>query len=291
MAVFVTSACGKTEPKAGGTSTAGHATAGDTIRDAESTADTSGNGSYGADADGNAADHYYVTTDGSVGLCDYTALSYHLINTEVTEEDIAAKMNETLDYFNNVLWLNVTEVTDDLVKKYYQYNSVDELKMAYYEVIKEQKEEDAFAAYREEIVTQLVEGSVVYADLTEESADYYNSLMAHYKALAFAEGISTEEYAASTLNLNKEQFETKVAADALEMATREKVVLAVAEAEGYMVTHGEYNKRIGGYMEYYGYTDEAAFKNDLSEDFINENMLMDVTVDNLLARSEPISYE
>ncbi|MCR4840981.1 MAG: hypothetical protein K5848_05515 [Lachnospiraceae bacterium] len=236
-------------------------------------------------------EYYYLSMDSSVGLCDYSALTYHVIDTSVTEEELNEKMDETLDYFNNVLWLNVSEVTDELVKQYYQYESVEELKKAYYEVIKEKKDKEAIAAYKEEIIKTLVEGSDVLVDLTDESAEYYNSLMAHYKALAFAEGLTVSEYAAQKLGIGEEELETTVAADALELAKRKKIILAVAEAEGYMVTQGEYNLRVADYMEYYGYTDEAAFKNDFSEDFINENMLMDITIDNLLAKAEPVESE
>ena len=235
-----------------------------------------------------SSDYYYVTEDGSVGLCDYTAFTYHVVSTDVTEEQMDEKMQETLDYFRNVLYLDVTEVTDDLVSQYYEYSTVEELKEAYAEVIKAKNEEDAQAAYEEEIVTQLVEGSDIFVDVTEDSAATYNSLMAHYKALAYAEGVTLEEYAENELGITFSDLEQELAQDAVDHTMRKMVVLAVAEAEGYTVTKGEYNLRIAEYMEYYGYEDEASFEYDFTVEYIMENMLMDITLEKLVAMSNGI---
>ncbi|MBP3238098.1 MAG: hypothetical protein J6M24_03270 [Lachnospiraceae bacterium] len=232
--------------------------------------------------------YYYISEDGSVGLCNYNDISYHEQDTSAEATELEAKMNETLSVISKSENKEIPELTDALVSKYYDYKSVDELRNAYKKMIEESKEEKAEDAYKNEILSYIVENSSFNSDLTEKSCTYYASLYSYYNARAVAKNMSFDEYVETYYETPAAEFKKNIARDATQLACRTEALLAIAEAEKLEITDEIYEEKIKTYMEKFGYSDRELFEKEYSRDVIEFNILQDLAFEYVLGKAKSL---
>lgn len=247
-------------------------------------------GTEGTDKNGAAGDsekYVYITADKSVALGQYEGVTYRLADTDVTDEELNEKMKDTLEYFQS--FMEIDALTDEVVAEFYEgYESVEELKEAYRDIILQKKQEEAQISYQEQVLTQIVENSDIFVDLTEDAAQCYSSLIIHYNALAVAGNMSLEEYAVNVLGLRSETWQEQIAADAANITYRHTILLAIAEAENITVSDSEYESGLEKYMEYYGYDNRELFEQEFTKEYIIRNMLEDSALEYVMSKALPI---
>ena len=232
--------------------------------------------------------YFYTKKDGSVGLCNYNEVSYHKQNTEAEDTELQKKLDETREAVSKMEGKELTELTDELVAKYYEYKSVAALKDAYKKMIEESKEEKAETAYKNEILSYIVDNSCFNSDLTEKSCTYYASLYSYYNAQAVTKNMSFDQYVEEAYGTNAADFKKNIAKDATELACRTEALLAIAEAEKIEITDEVYEAKIKLYMEKFGYTDRELFEKEYSKDVIEFNILQDLAFDYVLGKARSV---
>ena len=238
----------------------------------------------GQDSDG----YYYLSKDGSVAVCDYNEISYHKQATEADEAELNAKLDETLKAVSKSENREVTELTDALVAKYFDYKTVSELKEAYRKMIEESKQEKAETAYKNEILSYIVANSSFKGDLTEKSCTFYASLYSYYNSQAVSKNMSFDEYVRATYDMSEDDFKLKLAKDATELACRTEVLLTIAESEKLEISDDVYNEKMKEYMDEYGYTDKELFEKEYSTDVIKSNILQELAFEYVLEKAKAI---
>lgn len=229
-------------------------------------------------------EYVYVTRDKSVGLGQYEGLTYQTADTSATEAEVEEKMKDTLEYFQS--FMEIDELTDEVVAEFYEgYDSVEELRTAYSDIISQKKLEEAQKDYQEQVLTQIVENSDIFVDLTEDAAKCYSSLVNHYNTLAVAGNMTLEEYAVSVLGLPAGSWQEEIAEDAANLTYRHTILLAIAEAQDITVTDSEYEAGIEKYMEYYGYDNRELFEQEFTKEYIIQNMLEDSALEYVMSKA------
>ena len=259
--------------------------------DAKITEGVSDNGADSDSVEGEADDsqkngeeelYVYVTKDNSVGLGKYEGLTYTLIDTSVTQEQIDETMAETLEYFQSIM--EIDELTDDVIAEFYDgYETVEDLKAAYSQIIEQNNIAEAQLMYQEEILNQIVENSDVFVDLTDEAAKCYSSLVTHYNVQAVAANMTFDEYITDVLGMTDDTWEEEIAEDAATLTYRHAVLLAIAEAENITISDAEYESKVGEYMDYYGYDNLKLFEKEYTKEYIITNMLEDSALEHVMS--------
>lgn len=284
---FVLGACGKKD-KEKEVSTESDAKISGELTNDVSDENNSGNGESGdgSQNENGEGSYVYVTQDNSVGLGKYEGLTYTLIDTSVTQEQIDETMTETLEYFQSIM--EIDELTDDVIAEFYDgYETVEELKAAYSQIIEQNNIIEAELRYQEDILNQIVENSDVFVDLTDEAAQCYSSLVTHYNVQAVAANMTFDEYVTDVLGMTADTWEEKIAEDAATLTYRHTVLLAIAEAENITISDAEYESKVGEYMDYYGYDNLKLFEKEYTKEYIITNMLEDSALEYVMSTAIP----
>lgn len=294
MSVCLFAACGKDKTD-GITGTAADANNSENVSgsgdDNSSENETDGDGA-GTDNDG--ADEFdeklyvYVTADRSVGLRKYEGIEYIPYDTNATEAEINASMEDTLKYFQS--FMEIDELTDEIVAEFYEdYSTVEDLYNAFAEIISHNKQVEAPFNNQEQVLNKLVETCDIFVDLTAEAAECYSALVIHYNALAVASVISLDEYMNNVLYPGVTDWQKRLAEDAAELTCRHKILLAIAEAENITISDSDYQSLVAGYMEYYGYDSLELFEQEFTKEQIVMNMLEDSALEYVMSKAIPVN--
>jgi trigger factor len=138
----------------------------------------------------------------------------------------------------------------------------------------------------EEIRTQAL--ATCTFDLNEKQQQtYYDEFVDYYTSTAEMYGYTLEDYLAA-MGTTMEDFETSAQTYARDVLCAKLFYEAVAEKENIQVTDEEYESRIDGYLQSYGYEGRREeFEEVSGRDVIEENMLFDMVNEKLIEWNTP----
>ncbi len=168
------------------------------------------------------------------------------------------------------------EYTDEFVKDYLGYSSIE----AYESAVRESLTEFNETANLYSVIVQLwqkIAGETVVLQYPEkELTETYDSTVSAHKDLAEELGVSFTDYVTTYHGMTVEEFYEKVKAESKITVRDEMICFAIARAEGITLTEEEYTERALEYAEeQYGLDSVGALEEMYGKDMIYRLVLCD----------------
>ncbi len=168
------------------------------------------------------------------------------------------------------------EYSEDFVRGYLGYDSIEDFEVGIRELIAEHYE----SLYNQYVISQVwatvVENTTVIKYPEEEMQTMYDDMITAEKMYAEAQGINFADYVGVNYQKTEEEFYDYVMESVKERIKEEMICYAIARAENITLTDEEYTKRATEYaLDYYELDSLEAFEVVYSHDTICQILMID----------------
>lgn len=164
------------------------------------------------------------------------------------------------------------------------YDNVDTLYAGIREQYEISKQQDAEADMQYQILQKVIDNSTFEMN-EDEITLYVNDLKSQYETYASYYGYDLETYVTLASGMTMTEFEDQCREIAIYRIQNPLVQMAVAEAEGLVLTEEEYTERAKEYMEYYGYTTIEELEEAYTKETVELQLTSDMAVEFLTANA------
>ncbi|MCM1273594.1 MAG: FKBP-type peptidyl-prolyl cis-trans isomerase [Clostridium sp.] len=183
----------------------------------------------------------------------------------------------TVEYSINVTAITeevMPELTADLIAEL-GYESENDMRTKITEELKSSNETYSIQDMRENLIQQVIDDTT-FAGYTDEMYNACKEVVdSSYAAYMEMFGCESVEEVYEMFGLTDEDIENEV----VQLIYRQMVIDEISEIENITVTDEEYNKRLPGYAELYGYESATAMEATVEREDIRSAMLEDMVID------------
>ena len=195
-----------------------------------------------------------------------------------TNEEVAGKDAEFAVKINSIQDCQYEELTDEMVKENFGYDTVDAFNQAMLEALQQNK----LAALEQNksslVLSQVIKNSQILGYPEDELEQYKQSTISTYQQYATAYGMTYEDFLSSYLEMSVEAFEQYALESAESSLKQELVLQAIANAEQLTFTSAEYNEYLSGLASSYGYDSLSTMVSDIGNDVLQRSMLLETAL-------------
>jgi len=233
--------------------------------------------------------------DGLIGANIGDTVSINLNFPEVYQNnpDLAGKpvvFNVTI---NSIAAAMVPELTDEYVKEFTEYDSVQAFKDATKQQLQEISDENYEADLMNVVLNKLIEEatfSSIPQSLLDFHADTYRNFMEQQVMLTY--GVTLDEYL-EYLGMTRDDFEQVVSRFAEGQAKAELVEKAIADSEKIKISEKDYKEMLPQYMSDRGVSTEENLRKNETKEQTKENMrrikAMDLVIDQAVVTENKVN--
>ena len=184
----------------------------------------------------------------------------------------------------NAILRTPQDLTDDMVKEYTDYESVEDWEAA-------TKENLAHALMGQTMWDAYIVTCQVKSYPEEEIQEYVERMTSFYEGMASIYSMTLEEFLTQGMGVTKEEFDETAELYAKNDVAKPLIAEAIAEKEGISVSEEEYQEAVPRYMEMTGYYDEEAFFEQYTEDYLRNFLLQEKVQDFMLENARLTAAE
>ncbi|MBR4725605.1 MAG: trigger factor [Lachnospiraceae bacterium] len=187
-------------------------------------------------------------------------------------EDLAGKPVTFVVTINSISETVVPELTDQLIADNTEFATIAEYRAYIKGELEEEAAEEAEEDLKNEII-QIAVGNATFggeieeeiADLTQQALDYYDQMAQSYY------GVSGAELFGAFYGVDEEGYRQMLEEDSRVQTETQHMLEKVAEVEQLTYTEEEYQAEFEDiFYSYYGFTDEAEVREELTEEQIDK---------------------
>lgn len=180
----------------------------------------------------------------------------------------------------------IPELTDDFIKAQTGYDTLAALRAYVRESLETELEAYIEEAFQKSVLTEIIKNATFDGAINDEITEYANSIIDQYKSYALAYSMSLEDFLYNAIGYTLETFYAEVAEVADFNVKCDKILVAIAEAEGFTVSDSEYSAAIQAIMESSSnFSSEADVIAAYGEEAIRNGILSDMALDFVLGNA------
>lgn len=180
---------------------------------------------------------------------------------------------------NHIYEQKLPDYTDEFVKKYYGYDTVEAFEKALLESLEAQYESNRTYYRLYQVWDQLQSGSEILKYPETEYNEMYQNYVSYYTSLASEKGLSLNEYAADELGMSVSEFNDWLESEVKAYLKEEMILYAIARLEKLTVSEEEYQAGALRYAQNYGLSSVAELETYFDPANIRQNILFDKTLE------------
>ncbi len=189
--------------------------------------------------------------------------------------ECAGKTVEYTAVLNGIYEVKLPKYTDDFVKGYFGYDTVEDYENAVRTGLEEYYEELNTEYVISQIWPQIVDNTVVLQYPEKELQAYYDEFMAPHQRILDNFDITLENYASVYYSMTADEFTESVMKEAEDAVKTEMIGYAIARAENITVTDEEYTERAEAYAAEFEMESLEEFEETYGKDKILQLILID----------------
>lgn len=176
---------------------------------------------------------------------------------------------------NHIAKTTVPELTDDLVKKISNYETIDEYKNYIRETLETEKAKNAESS-KSSTVWQIVTTNCIVNSYPEDQIQkYITDMKKYYTEYASKTNMELSEFLKSYYNMTEDDFEEQATSTAQQSVGQELIAQAIADKENITLSEEEYNAGIANYIADGSYSSAEEFEEYYGKDSIQRRILME----------------
>jgi len=193
---------------------------------------------------------------------------------------------------NSISATKIPELTEEYVKEYTEYDSIEAFKEGVRAQLQELSDE-YFESDKKYNVLQAIVDNATFSSIPQNLIDYYAYVYRNYveQQMLFNYGVSLDYYL-TIINMSEEEFGEIARQNGESQAKMEIVQKAIADAEGIDISDDEYNELLEDYLAKQGYSSEENLRQYETKEQTIENMRLqkawDYVVEQAVIKEEPI---
>lgn len=199
-------------------------------------------------------------------------------DTYSNNPDLAGKEAVFTITLNKIIF-TPSELTDELVKEYTDYDSLEAWENA-------AREDLAHSLMTQEMWDAYIKTCQVKEYPEDKIKDYTERMTSFYEQLAQANGMTMDQLLSQGMGITREEFDATVDMYAKNDTAKPMIAQAIADKEGIALSDEEYESRISYFMEISGHYDKDAFFEQYSEEYLRSYMLQQKVQDFMLEKAE-----
>lgn len=172
----------------------------------------------------------------------------------------------------------IPELTDDFIKEYTDYETIEEYKTETREILKENY-----------IWNKVLENSAVKSYPKKYVEKYYNNMIDNYSSYAIQYGYTLEQFLSQSTGQTIEDFLKEAAEYAKSQVKQEMFMYAIARAENISIGDDEYKEKSTEFAEKFGFASVPEMEKAYTKETVRTNMLMEKVIDFVVGKSLEIA--
>ena len=168
------------------------------------------------------------------------------------------------------------QITDDLIKKYTTYTSIEDYKTAIRTNMEITSNAKIKAQFESDVLDRLIEGcSFDYDILKPQIEKYIESMTKHYMAMAEQYLMDYSQFITTYFGITPEVFNEELPIVAEYNVKLEKVLIEIANTEQLSVSDNEYTDYVNNILITSGYESIEAIEKDYTTEYIKESIMIE----------------
>lgn len=194
---------------------------------------------------------------------------------------------------NSITRPQLPEMTDEFISEISegQYSDVDSYLVALKQEMIDSFNQEAELTMYTDLLTKAVENATIKQDIPK---DYIQNrieiMMANTRTFADQMSMSTDDFIEQYMGMSREEYNTQMIDYANTAAKESLVVMAIANAEGLVITDEEFDDAVAEYVEMYEYENAEEFAKDQDMDqfreYLQTSKVQEYLVDNAVITME-----
>lgn len=168
----------------------------------------------------------------------------------------------------------ISELTDEFIKEFTDYETIDEYKTETRKTLKENY-----------IWNKVIENSVIINYPEKNVKTYYDNMIDNYTNYAVNNGYTLETFLTQSTGQTIEDFLKEAAEYAKTQVKQEMIMYSIARAENITLNDDEYKSKAADYAEKFGFKTVAEMEKSYKKETVKMNMLMEKVTDYVVGLS------
>lgn len=182
------------------------------------------------------------------------------------------------------------EYTDDFVRAYLGYESIEDFEENIVILLEEHYKEIFYESVISQTWPAIVENTTVIKYPEAEVKEMYDDMVSSNQAYAKAQGVNFADYIGVIYNMTEDEFYEFAQSEAESRIKEEMICYAIARAENITLSEEEYTERATEYaVDIYGLASLEAFEAIYDKGVIRQTLMIDL-VKELVADNAAITY-